>query len=220
MGEGYPDLLETLAAVHQQTHSPRAIWCAPAVGFETTVSTRRGVLFGGAWSPAFLHDTTSATPLGVPWVVILAGGVRLALVESATAPVGAWVSLLEAVQEANESFLLLAQVIDRTLLRTLSVNAAHGGLTCCAARLSAGGSDDGIWDGGPNIPPPPSPKGLPLAAEAWIRRSATVVFPADSSSNIGRLEDVSVIAVGGQSLESQQQRLRYLVQAVEALKES
>jgi hypothetical protein len=218
MEEDYPDLRETLAAVHQQTHSPRAIWCAPAVGFETTVSTRRGVLFGGAWSPGFLHDTTSATPLGVPWVVILAN-VRLALVESATAPLGAWVSLLEAVHDANESFLLLGQVIDRALLRTLSVNAAHGGLKCCAARLSAGGSDDGIRDGGPNIPPPPSPKGMPLAAEAWIRRSATVVFPADDSSNIGRLEDVSVIAVGGESLESQQQRLRYLVRAVESLKE-
>jgi hypothetical protein len=170
-------------------------------------------------SPAFLRDTTPATPLGVPWVVTLAN-VRLALVEPATAPLGAWLPLLEAVHQAKESFLLVADVIDRALLRTLSVNAAHGGLTCCAARLSAGGSDDGIRDGGPNIPPPVSPEGLPLAAEAWIRRSATVVFPADGASNIGRLVEVSVIAVGGQNLESQQQRLRYLVQAVEALEDS
>ncbi len=61
---------------------------------------------------------------------------------------------------------------------------------------------------------------LSLAAEAWIRRTATVVFPADRSSDIGRLVEVSVIAVGGQNLESQQQRLRYLVLAIEALEES
>jgi putative hemolysin len=76
-------LRETLAAVHQQTRSGRTIWCVPVEGFATTVSTRLGVLFGGAWSPAFLRDTTSASPLGVPWVVHLAN-VRLALVESAT----------------------------------------------------------------------------------------------------------------------------------------
>ena len=89
MEEDYPDLRQTLAAVHQQTRSCRAIWCVPAEGFATTVSTRRGILFGGAWSPAFLRDTTSATPLGVPWTVIQAN-VRLALVDSATAPLGAW----------------------------------------------------------------------------------------------------------------------------------
>jgi hypothetical protein len=128
--------------------------------------------------------------------------------------------LLEAVHQAKESFLLVADVIDRVLLRTLSSNAAHGGLTCCAARLGAVGSDEGIRDSGPNIPPPVSLEGLPLAAEAWIRRLATVVFPADVSSNLGRFVEVSVIAVGGQNLEAQQQRLRHLVQSVEALKAS
>ncbi len=50
MEEDYLDLRETLAAVHQQTRSGRAIGCVPAEGFATTVSTKRGVLFGGAWS--------------------------------------------------------------------------------------------------------------------------------------------------------------------------
>jgi hypothetical protein len=128
-----------------------------------------------------------------------------------------WLPLLEAVAEAKESLLLVAETIDRSLLRTLTINAARETLACCAVSVGSRISDAGIQDDGPDLPPPASPKKLPLAPEAWIRRSATVVFPAEGAASIGQLTQVSVIAVGGHNLEHQQQRLRYLVRAVEEL---
>jgi len=47
-------------------------------------------------------------------------------------------------------------------------------------------SDGGIQDDGPNVPPPDSPKKLPLADTAWVRRSASIVYPEEVAGSIGR----------------------------------
>jgi hypothetical protein len=143
--------------------------------------------------------------------------VRLAVIESATAPRSSWLPLLEAVAHAKESLLVVADTIDRHLLKTLAINSARETLACCAVRASSSVSDSGIQDDGPNVPPPASPKKLPLADGVWVRRSASIVFPAEGAGSIGELTEVSVIAVGGHNLEYQQQRLRYVVRALEYL---
>jgi hypothetical protein len=214
----YEDLTDVLAEVSRSVPDNRFIWCMAADGFETIVSCRKGLLLGGALSPWFLRNTGTFW-YDVPDTMWMSKP-HVALIERAIAPLLEWIPLMEDIAKTGDSMLLVTQEISGELVRTLSVNSLRGALKCSAVRLA----DDlhgyrlpGVDAlGKPAKAPPREANGLPKADEAWIRRTATVLFP-DSDEEWGvSLSDVAIISVGGDSYDEQQDRLRFLVRAIQA----
>ena len=217
MSKDYSDLLYVLAGVTRNVGDSRLIWCTTADGYETTVSSRRGLILGGAWSPHFLRDREAAL-WDVPWTVHLRAPV-IATVEKAVMPLSEWLPLMEAVVQAGTSLLLITKDVSTELLQTFIVNALKETLSCCVVQMVqdvAGWSVPvtsmpwGVLEG-----PPKKPDRLPHAAEAWIRRTATVLFPAPDSDWLPS-QDITIISVGGKSHEDQYDRLRFLVETIQS----
>ncbi len=204
------DLMEILSGLKRRVHDDRLIWCKGADGFETAVSQRGGLLLGGVWSPHFLRDR-GENPDDIPLVKRL-WKPRIVLVESATDPLKDWLPLLEAIAQAGESLLLVTREISTELLQTLIVNARKGTLSCAVACPPGEGIPEAL--GCMASSPPTKTDRVPLAAEAWARRTATVVFPAENEWR-RETSEMEVISTGGESLEDQQRRLRYLVRAIQ-----
>lgn len=217
MADRYGDLLDTLAEARAGVPDSRFVWCMAAEGFETTLSRRRGLILGGAWSPHFLRDGREVW-WDVPWTVRL-WTPRIVTVEKAVAPLPQWIPLMEAVVAAGESLLVVTREISTELLQTVIVNSLKKTLSCCAVRAAENLPGYGMPGGG--LPwdfadaPPKSPGRLPQAAEAWVRRTATVLFPATADDWRFSASDVAVISVGGEDHEDQQDRLRFLVKAIQ-----
>ena len=195
------------------------------MGFETTVFQRKGLVLGGAWSPQFLRDARDP-PSGtwisgagfVPWTLGLRNP-RVVLIRRATQGLPAWLPLLDSVATAKESLLLVTEEIDRTLLETLIVNSLKGTLACCAVYLderrnaavaTSLGEPCGFLE-----KPPLQTKQLPQPVLAWVRRTATVVFSNDEEARQSALSELTVISVGGENYDDQQDRLQALLRAIE-----
>ena len=217
MVKEYDDLLAILAEVRRGVTDSRFIWCVAADGFETTVSHRQGFVLGGAWSPHFLRDRASFW-WDVPWTVHLRLP-SIVEVERAVAPIPEWLPLMEAIAQAGESLLLITKEVSTDLLRMLIVNSLKETLACCVIRAgeglpgwgrSAASSPWGFVD-----TPPKTAVQLPKAAEAWVRRNATVLFPSPDSEWRSLVRDLTVISVGGKNQDDQRDRLRFLVEAIQ-----
>jgi hypothetical protein len=209
--------LDTLAEARAGVADGRYVWCVAADGFETTVSHRRGLILGGAWSPHFLRDGREVW-WDIPWTVRL-WAPRVVAVERAVTPLPQWLPLMEAVVAAGESLLVVTREMPTELLQTFVVNSLKKTLACCAVRGAESLSGYGMpaagvpWDFADA--PPKSPGRLPQAAEAWVRRTSTVLFPASPNDWRSSVSDVAVISVGGEDHEDQQDRLRFLVKAIQ-----
>jgi len=88
MSAEYSDLRDVLAEVSRNVADSRLIWCTTADGFETTVSSRRGLILGGAWSPHFLRDREAAW-WDVPWTMKLQAP-TIVTIEKAVMPLSEW----------------------------------------------------------------------------------------------------------------------------------
>ncbi|HEX2749793.1 MAG TPA: hypothetical protein VHM91_17425, partial [Verrucomicrobiales bacterium] len=62
--------------------------------------------------------------------------------------------------------------------------------------------------------PPSRPEELPQAAEAWVRRTGTALFPAGNEWR-KQTSELEIISVGGESHEHQQERLLYLIREIQ-----
>ncbi|HSE97302.1 MAG TPA: hypothetical protein VLD57_03460 [Blastocatellia bacterium] len=217
MSEDYDDLLSVLAEARRSVGDSRLIWCVSADNFETTVSHRRGLILGGAWSPRFLRDRT-AFGWDVPWTVYLYAP-SILIIDKAVAPFAEWIPLMEAQAQARESLLLVTREVSTELLRTFIVNYLKETLACCVIRY-----DESLHGWGvpaPNGPweyrgsPPSQADLLPRAAEGWVRRTSTVLFPSAESQWQSVTTDIAVISVGGENHEDQQDRLRFLMKEIQ-----
>ena len=217
MSNDYGDLVEVLAEVMPGAADSRFVWCVAANGFETTVSRRQGVILGGAWSPHFLRDDEDLW-WGVPWTVRL-WAPRIVTIERAVAPLQQWLPLMEAIAKAGESMLVVTREISAELLQTIIVNSLKKTLSCCVARVVESLPGYGLPATG--VPwefvetPPGAADRLPQAAEAWVRRTATLLFPAPAGGWLPPVSDVTIISVGGENHEDQQDRLRFLVKTIQ-----
>lgn len=215
MASDYSDLLYILSDARRSVADDRLIWCNAADGFETTVSTRRGLILGGAWSPHFLRDGGSPW-WDVPWTMNL-WSPNIVTIEKADT-LSEWLPLMEAVAQAGSSLLIVARDVDTELLHTFIVNAVKQTLSCCVARMAENVAGWGApvismpWGVLPS--PPKKANGLPHAAQAWIRRTSTVLFPAPDSDWLPS-QDLTIISVGGKNHDDQHDRLRFLVEAIQ-----
>jgi hypothetical protein len=225
LSNDHRDLLELLDETRRRVPDTGSVWCGAAIGFETTAFQRKGIVLGGAWSPQFLRDLRDPrseawiTEAGfVPWTVGLRNP-RVALIRRATQPLEEWLGLLEAVALAKESLLLIADEISPKLLETLIVNSLKGVLPCCAVRLDERRNPDRAACLGEQWSflekPPEKAQRLPQVLLAWIRRTATVLFPESEEAWLSGLDDLTVISVGGENYDDQQDRLRVLLRAIE-----
>jgi hypothetical protein len=221
MSEEYGDLLDILAEVRPSVPDSRFIWCVAADGFETTVSHRQGLIIGGAWSPHFLRDGGDFW-WDVPWTVRL-WAPRIATIDRAITPLAQWLPLMEAVAKTGESLLVVTREISAELLQTFIVNSLKKSLSCCVVRVAENLHGYGLTATG--VPwefvesPSRTADRLPQAAEAWIRRTATVLFPSTNPTSDyewrSSLSDVAIISVGGENHDDQLDRLRFLVKAIQ-----
>jgi hypothetical protein len=216
MSSEYSDLLYILADVRRNVADSRLIWCTTADGFETTVSSRRGLILGGAWSPHFLRDREAAW-WDVPWTMNLRAP-TIVTIEKAVMPLSEWLPLMEAIAQAGTSLLLVTRDVSTELLRTFIANALKETLSCCVVQIAEDLAGWGVpvistpW--GVLGTPPKKANGLPQAAEAWIRRTATVLFPAPASEWLPA-QDITIISVGGRNHDNQHDRLRFLVEEIQ-----
>ena len=126
---------------------------------------------------------------------------------------------MEEIAQVGESLLLVTREVSTELLHTFIVNSLKETLACCVVRADEGmpgwkqPSASALWayEG----PPSRSAGLLPKAAEAWIRRTATVVFPSPDSGWWPETNDITVIAVGGKNHDDQHDRLRFLVETIQ-----
>jgi hypothetical protein len=213
----YTDLLNTLDEVIARVPDGRFVWCVAADGFETTISQRRGLILGGAWSPHFLRDAADLW-WDVPWTMRL-WAPRIVTITKADMPVGDWLPLMEAVAKAGESLLMVTRDVSTEVLQTVVVNALKKTLSGCVVRAAESISGYGMPASG--VPwefvdvPPKTNERLPQAAEAWVRRSATVLFPKIESEWQSFDSEVTIISVGGENHEDQIERLRFLVKRIQ-----
>ena len=216
MSAGYGDLLYILDDVRRNVVHSRLIWCTTADGFETTVSSRRGLILGGAWSPHFLRDGGAAL-WDVPWTMKV-WSPTIVTIEKAVAPLSEWLPLMEAVAKAGSSLLVVTRDVSTELLRTFVVNALKETLSCCVVHMA---EDETAWGIPVTMPwgvveaPPKKAAGLPQAAEAWIRRTATVLFTAPDSDWVPS-QEITIISVGGRNHDDQHDRLRFLVETIQS----
>jgi hypothetical protein len=119
--EHYEDLAQLLTELLGSMPDSRSVWCKPGIRFETTVTRRKGLRIGGAWSPIFLRDPGTLQLLRP----------RVVFVETALNPLKEWLPLMEGVQREYESLLLVTNDIDLMLLLTFIMNARKETLSCC-----------------------------------------------------------------------------------------
>ncbi len=216
---GLHDLPALLAEARRTVPDDRHIWCTASDRFESTITRRRGLLLGGALSPHFLRDTTD-TLMNVPWAVRLHRCRVFVCDRAAHEPVAAWVPLMEAVVASGESLLVVTETIGTELLHTFVVNAVRATLGVCAVlppRDRHGNPAPGLAALARGCATPPAQPGqLPRIGEAWVRRTATALFPsADEAALAAALQDFAVIETGGENHEDQVARLRFLMRELQ-----
>ncbi len=204
-----PDLPATLQQVRASVPDDRHIWAALSDGFETTFVRRRGLLLGGAHSPLFLRDRPASSD--VPWTVTLRNVRVLPCAPGALSDFRVWLPVLEAAAQARESLLFVSTTIDPEFLHTLVVNLLQNTLAACVVHPLAGRAA-----GRALSTPPAQLSEWPLFSEARVRRSASVLFPAETEAAVTpHLTDVSEIRVGGRNFDDQMDRLRFLMNEFE-----
>lgn len=112
----------------------------------------------------------------------------------------------------GESLLVVTDTIGTELLHTFAVNALRATLPVCVVRpmqnLTGGFGASGSAD-----KPPVQHDRLPRMSEAWIRRTATALFPAAGEIAVpdSTLQNFVLIETGGENHDGQQARLRFLM---------
>jgi len=210
-----PDLLQLISEARRLVSDDRYIWCAASETFDSHLTQRRGLLLGGAFSPHFLRDST-AMCWDTPWAVRLRHCRVVICDKAARQPVAAWLPLMEAVAGAGESLLVVTETIDSELLATFVVNAFKGTLPVCVVHPVAGRSDRSVA-GAQFTTPPSGLDQLLRIDDVWVRRTATVCFPAagDPLSSAAALQDFVVIETGGENHDDQFDRLRLLMRELQ-----
>jgi hypothetical protein len=209
------DLLPLIAEARRLVPDDRHIWCSASETFDSRLTQRRGLLLGGALSPHFLRDST-AMCWDTPWTVRLRHCRVVVRDKAAHQPLAAWLPLMESVARAGESLLVVTETIDAELLATFIVNAFKGTLPVCAVYPVRGRSGSPA-PGTQFATPPAGVDQLLRIDDVWIRRTATVCFPAagDPLSSAGALQDFGVIETGGENHEDQFDRLRVLMRELQ-----
>ncbi len=205
----HPDLLATLQQVRASIPDDRHIWPALAEDFETVTMRRRGLLLGGAHSPLFLRDRPSSAD--VPWTVNLRNVRVLPCPAGALTDWRALLPVLEAAAQARESLLFVSTKIDPEFLATLVVNLLQNTLTACVAHPLTGSAAARALNA-----TPAQLAEWPLFDQARVRRSASVLLPAEAvAAATHNLTDVVEIRVGGRNFDDQMDRLRFLMNELE-----
>ncbi|HET9532100.1 MAG TPA: hypothetical protein VFQ92_17200 [Blastocatellia bacterium] len=132
MSQGYSDLMDILAEVRRSVGDNRLIWCVSSDDYETTVSHRRGLILGGAWSPRFLRDN-GAFGWEVPWTMYLRAP-SILMIDKAVAPIAEWIPLMEAKAQAREALLVATKEVSTEMLHTFIMNSWKQTLACCVIR--------------------------------------------------------------------------------------
>jgi hypothetical protein len=221
MNDRPADLLSLISQARKLVPDERHIWCTASDTFDSRVVQRRGVLLGGAISPLFLRDTGEMWSSGTPWTVRLRHS-RVVLCDNNAArePVASWIPLMEATVAAGESLLVVTEMIDSELLHTLVVNALKATLPVCVVHppKARGGLAPGMeWIGRAHSSPPREQTRLPRIGEAWVRRTATALFPSVTETAVPESvqKNFAVIETGGEHHEDQQARLRFLMRELQ-----
>jgi hypothetical protein len=210
-----PDLLQLISEARRLVSDDRLIWCAASETFDSHLTQRRGLLLGGAFSPHFLRDSTE-TSWDVPWTMRLRHCRVVICDNAAQQSLTAWLPLMEAVAGAGESLLVVTETIDSELLATFVVNAFKGTLRVCVVHPVSGRSDKSAA-GAQFTTPPTNLDQLLRIDDVWVRRTATVCFPAagDPLASAAALQDFVVIETGGENHDDQFDRLRLLMRELQ-----
>ena len=210
-----PDLLALVADARRIVPDDRHIWCSAADTFESRLVERRGLLLGGAVSPHFLRDA-DAMSFNVPWGMRLRHCRVIVCDRAAHEPLAAWLPLMEAIVAAGESLLVVTDTIDSELLQTFVVNSFKGTLLVCAVQ-PARDRYGSPAPGSQFATPPATPDQLLRLDDVWIRRTATVCFPAasDPLASASALQNFAIIETGGENHTDQQDRLRLLMRELQ-----
>jgi hypothetical protein len=208
-----PDLLPLITEARRLVPDDRHIWCSASDTFDSRLTQRRGLLLGGSLSPHFLRDAT-ATNWDTPWTVRLRHCRVVVCDKAAHEPLAKWLPLMESVAGAGESLLVVTETIGSELLATFIVNAFKGTLRVCVVQPRRSGNPAA---GAQFATPPTALDQLLRIDDVWVRRNATVCFPAvgDPLSSAAALQDFAVIETGGENHEDQFDRLRFLMQELQ-----
>jgi hypothetical protein len=220
MNDRPSDLLPLISQARQLVSDDRHIWCSASDLFESRLVQRRGLLLGGALSPHFLRDT-NWTSSDIPWTVRLQHCRVVVCDQAAHEPFTAWLPLMEGIAGARESLLVVTETIGSELLRTFVVNALKATLPVCVVRPPQsrfGGPAPGMDALGRSCAAPPKQHDrLPRIDEAWVRRTATALFPNAGETALpeSTLQNFAIIETGGEHHDDQQARLRFLMQELQ-----
>ena len=219
MNDDYPDLLPIISDARRLVGDDRLIWCSASDGFDSRRVQKRGLLIGGAISPHFLRDTPGMWS-EVPWMVRLQNCRVVICDEAAHAPIASWLPLMEAIVAARESLLVVTETIGSELLHTFVVNALKATLPVCVVHpigIRANPSAHTESPGRSNAARLEPRDRLPLIHEAWIRRTASALFPDEGEAAPfgSALQDFAVIETGGENYEDQRDRLRFLMRELQ-----
>ncbi|MBA2270450.1 MAG: hypothetical protein H0W20_07625 [Chthoniobacterales bacterium] len=215
MNDHPADLLALVSEARRLVADDRHIWFSSSETFRSRLVQRRGLLLGGAYSPQFLRDTT-AMSWDVPWMVRLRHCRVVVCGQAAQEPLAAWLPLMEAVVASGESLLVVADVVSSELLNTFIVNAFKGSLRVCVVHS---GRDHGgsAAPGAQFATPPATPEQLLRIDDVWVRRTATVCFPAKEEplASAAALQNFAIIETAGENHEDQCDRLRFLMRELQ-----
>ena len=215
MNEGPADLLALISDARRIVADDRHIWCSASENFDSRVRQQRGLLLGGAVSPHFLRDHSEMWS-DVPWTVRLRHCRVVVCSQAAQEPLAAWLPLMEAIVASGESLLVVTDTIGSELLNTFIVNAVKQTLRVCAvhpARDRYGSPAAGKQF----TAPPTAPDQVIRIDDVWVRRSATVCFPAatDPLASAAALQNFAIIETGGENHTDQYDRLRFLMRELQ-----
>lgn len=199
----YPDLLGLI----ESTAGAKSIWCTTSLEFETRLTRRKGVILGGAWSPQFIRE--SEQTWAVPFVRLLDRRPKVLFTEAVGGNFMDWLPMLEALNKAGQSLLVVTERIHEPVLRCFIVNSVSGAVDICVVHLNQRIADRSIIFGKPLYGPPSDIGVLPAISEAWIRKDSTLVLLDSPDDFRSVAEEVFIIEVGGDDFEDQQARLRY-----------
>jgi hypothetical protein len=214
MPEQLPDDLKRLLDQASMFH-PARIWGKASQTYDTKISYRKGVVFGGSVSPFFLQEREATPKLG--WADVggtTLGKSRIILAETVpeSANLNEWLTFLQTVAKEREGlFIVVTSFLHEEILSTLLINNLKNILQVVVVKHP---QSAGIKKLPTTTLPVLSRLQLPVASGAWIRKDSSIVFQDRTIENPLATIECAVIEVGGKDASDITRRVALLNDAI------
>jgi hypothetical protein len=210
MPEQLPDNLKRLLDQASMFH-PARIWGKASQTYDTKISYRKGVVFGGSISPFFLQEREATPKMG--WAEVggtTLGRSRIILAETVpeSANLNEWLTFLQTIAKEREGlFIVVTSFLHEEILSTLLINNMKNILQVVVAKHPR---SEAIKKVPTTTLPTLSRLQLPIVSGVWIRKDSSVVFQDRTIENPLPTAECAVIEVGGVDINDINRRLSLL----------